>query len=131
VPPLEQMDRHQYAVYWEALGTDSYGQSKVSDDPVELRVRWNFKRTQTVSANGTPVALDGTVVADRELVADSLLWAGRLRDLPAGTSFSEEDDELYVVTTVTVTKDIKGRNTRYEFGVARFRSTLPAQQTPE
>jgi len=127
VPPLETMDRYQFAVYWEVLPGrfDKHGQAIVSDDPIQLKVRWNFKRTQNIDAEGQPIALDGTVISDRELKPDSLLWPGKLVDLPPGSDFSEYDDELYVVRTASVTKDLKSRFIRYEFGLVRFRSTLP------
>lgn len=120
MPPFETMDRPHDAVLWESTGvTDDYGELIVSS-PVEIKVRWNWKRSQTVNARGIPIATDAQVVAAQDIALGSEMWKGTLEDWYATGSAGDNADILYVATEGNV-DDLKGRITRREYGLSRFR----------
>jgi hypothetical protein len=118
MPPLETMDRHQWMVYWEYIGQDTYGLPTVSE-PVELLVRWIDKIAQVVDPTGNTVQSSAQVVTDRTLPIQSIVWQGRLKDL------EPPYNDLHIVIGNNSTPDIKARNTRFEFALMRYTSTLP------
>lgn len=122
MPQLEEMDRHQDALYWEATGTDSYGQP--THGAVQcLKVRWENGRRLASDANGNPIAIDATVATGpKTVLAGSLMWLGKLADTP-GTSETPESDLMIVVGFDSAT-DIKGRATRREALLQRYKNTL-------
>lgn len=130
MPPLETMDLRQRAVVWDVVGADQYGEPTVSDDPREIPVWWTWTRKEITDANGNTVTIDAQVVTAEEIGVDSLLWLGKLCDLPTGSSFSAEDEELMVVVSFRKAGDVLQRHTRRELSVQRFRDTLPTQETP-
>jgi hypothetical protein len=112
MPPLEQMDRHQKVLLWEASGeSDDYGEPFVADEPEEIEVRLVW------SDQGDSQA--ATLITDREIPVDSRVWEGGYDDLP-GTAAIPESDWM-IVTDSAPTKDIKGRNVRYEHKLAWYK----------
>jgi hypothetical protein len=124
MPSPEHDFRHQIAVLWPAEGADAYGQTLVGD-PREIMVRWRFTRTESTDAQGNTVSLDASVQVDERVDAGSLMWLGRLADIPPGTSFTETDAELYEVVNYHQTPDVKGREIKRSVGLRRYRDTLP------
>ena len=127
MPHMELSYRRQKAVLWEATGVDDYNEPIVSA-PEELDCRWVNKRREMVGNDGTPIAVDATVVVDREIPINSLMWEGSLDDLPAGTSFTVADGQIMKVLLCNRTPDIKARVNRYTAGLMRFRDVLPEVQ---
>ena len=125
MPPFEEMDRYQPAVLWEADGFDAYGQPTADRaSPVELEVRWNFKRSEAPGPDSTDILLDATVVADRVIKVGSRMWPGGLSDYYGTGSGSGLDDssDVYRVVFCNRTLDLKGgRSTRYDVGLQKFR----------
>jgi hypothetical protein len=118
MPPIELACRFQKAVLWEAYTTDSYGRPVV-DDPVEIEVRWIVETRETVDAQRNPITSSVTVVADRSIPIESILWLGSIDALP------ETPDNLMRVVSMKETPDIKNRHTRYEAFLAKYSDSLP------
>lgn len=122
MPILEDDDRLDRAVYWAAAGVDASGEP-VFDEPIELRVNWRQRRTQTVSAAGSLMALDAQVTADRRLPLDSRLWlapdatSDALAQWYSSGSAGQADEVMRVATQGEV-RDAKGIETRYTAGLA-------------
>lgn len=126
MPQLEEMDRHQDALYWPKTGTDGYGQP-VHGAVQELKVRWENGRRLASDANGNPIAIDATVASGRTvLVLGSLMWEGKLADTP-GTSETPESDLMIVVGFDSAT-DIKGRVVRREALLQRYKNTFDSRE---
>lgn len=120
MPPFEIMDRHQAAVLWSATGGyDDHGEPVVGE-PTEIRVRWNWGRTQSVGPRGNIIALDAKVVAAEDIPLGSNMWQGSLEDWYGTGSAGEAADVMYVVTEGKAV-DLKGRITRREYGLSWFR----------
>ncbi|MFA5056509.1 MAG: hypothetical protein WC485_00210 [Opitutaceae bacterium] len=118
---LERQFRHQSAVLWESAGTDDYGNPTVLE-PVELFVRWNRLMHNVADARGRVVDLDALVVVDREIPIDSIMWLGRMDEMPA------QPTNLKRVVDYTETPDIKGRNIYRTVGLKNYSNALPALQ---
>lgn len=127
MPALEQMDRNQIALLWVRTGTDDYGEHQVANEAVEISVRWNNKKHIVSLANGTPVTIDALVITDREIEVGSAMWLGSLDDLPGTGTGSNPETDLMEVVYCNVTKDLKGRNTRYSVGLKFSKDSLPQQ----
>lgn len=133
MPPLETMDRNQTAVLWERrsgrAGVTKFGAPVVSG-PVEIRVRWNVTRRQSVDAQGNKVQLVADVVTNRPVPLGSVMWLGSFEDWPTTGTGTDDfpGEDLHEVTTDDTTVDLKGRHTRYEFGLARYTNEVPTTQ---
>lgn len=127
MPALEVCDLNDDAVLWPVAGNaDPNGQDRVSDRPVGVRVRWNDSFTEVRDPQGNTVAIEATVVADRRIDKGSVLWHGKVSDLPAGTGFALEDvPDLMQVYSWNGTQSLNGRNTRHELKLMRLKSSLP------
>lgn len=130
MPPPELSYRRQKAVLWEAYGPregskryDRYGQVKVIA-PVEIEVRWITKQSEALDPQGNTITLDATVVSAQKIPIGSTMWLGELSDW-YGTGSGGDDSEVMQVKTSDITVDLKGRVTRYEAGLMRYRDTLP------
>ena len=129
MPPIETRDLPQRAVLWEADGVDSYGQPKVSDVPVEVRVNWNWNVRQSSAPTTDEKSIDATACTDREVSPGSVLLLGTLADL-SGTSWTEEDRrKLMEVVSYSEVLDLKGRFTSYDLGLRRYKGALPERVT--
>ena len=126
MPSLEQMDRNQKALLWAKSGNDSYGEMMRSA-PVEIDVRWVWKRRQVVDADGNALAVDATIITDRVIKEGSLMWLGTQADF-LGSGSDDPELELVQVLTMGRTEDILGKpgNVRYEVAAAYYRSTQPS-----
>lgn len=103
---------------------NDYGETKVdTTDPVEIKVRWVQTKREAIDPQGNVIAIDATVIVDREVVVGSKLWLGPLADY-YGTG--GDDVEFVEVVSVARTPDLKNRAIRRELGVRRFRGTLPS-----
>lgn len=120
MPPLESLDRHQYALLWEKVPKtevqyDNYGEPIVRD-PIQILVRWNDGRNETVDQQGATIAYDATVVVDRDIPIGSMMWLGRKQD------YRITDTKLQVIH-VSTTPDLKNRNYRREVFLSRLHDT--------
>lgn len=122
MPSLETKDRRQAALLFARTGSDDYGEPTVAE-PIEIRVRWNTKRTEVQDANGSTIALDAVVVVDRVISIGSRMWLGEEADWYGTGSGTDEsqDQEMHVVRTYDEVKDVKARHTRRTVGLSKFR----------
>jgi hypothetical protein len=121
MPAPESDYRFQTAQLWERVGTDEYGEPKVSERE-SLQVRWENKQRQMIGPNGQPVAVDATVIVTCDIANGSIMWLGCVDDLP--------DDEIPLSNLMEVvafdnTPDVKGRVFRKVVGLKRFNNRLP------
>lgn len=123
MPAPETAHLNQDAVLWAANGVDNYGEKTVGS-PVEIRVRWNAKRMETVDSKGSPMALDALAVVDRDVIDGSILWLGTLDDW-YGTGSAGVGVGLHQVVTIETIRDVKGRATRRTVGLMRYKDRLP------
>lgn len=124
MPPLESMDRYEYALLWVATGeNDESGEPAVNPTPVQIRVRIVFKRRDTVDAQGNTIALDAQLHANREIPVGSRVWEGSLDDW-TGTGSSDPATKYLYVATDESALDIKGRSRRYQYGLTQHMGTF-------
>lgn len=112
MPVLEKVSREQDAVLWSRMGFDGHGEPELAS-PTAIKVRWNQARREVIDATGAPVAVDATVVVDRDIVLGSRMWLGHITDLPSPVT------EQMEVVSFTKTPDIKGREYLRTVGVRR------------
>jgi len=130
MPPPERICLTEDAVLWPILGYDPFGQPIVSDSPQGIKVRWTVTRGEAFDRQGNTVTIDAMVQVNQRIEPDSNMWRGAIGDLPPGTSFQGETEELMIVKTYKSTKDIKGREANQYVELARYRDTLPQQESP-
>jgi len=122
MPPVERDAQYQRAVLWAANGTITrYGEKEVSA-AVEIPARWEEGILRTVNEDGTPSASSGTIHLDQAVAAGSIMWLGKLVDLPSPIS---ESTGLMEVVGVNEMTDISGRDIKHDVTVQKFRGALP------
>lgn len=67
------------AVYWPPGQPDGFGQT-VSEDPVQIKVRWQNEQQRRVSARGVEFISQAVVYCDQELAFNGWMWRGLLAD---------------------------------------------------
>lgn len=107
----------QDAVLWEYVRLDNEGQPMVKQ-AVQLDVRWEFKAGQAVDPQGKVIAIDATVMVDREIPIDSIMWKGLIADFPG-------QGGLMQVKTYNNTPSANGRDETIVLGLVRYRNKLP------
>lgn len=123
MPPLEVDDLCQDATLWERTGYDDYGHPLLAA-PVDIRVRWEYKRTETVSRTGSPVAIEAVVVVNRDVPVDSVMWLGTHAQW-LGVGSAGSDSELMMVESYEEIPDEKARVIRRTLGLIRYKDELP------
>lgn len=126
MPPIETSDLYQPAIYWAIVGYDGDGEPKVSDTPEQLYVRWERNAKEFINPNGLTIRVDAAAAVPCRTKEGSLLKPGLLQDL-AGTAMNDDGEELMQVVAYKEALDLKGRNTRREVGLRKFRGTLPTE----
>ncbi len=118
MPPIERQSLNQTAVVWDF---DSYGADGALQVSAarEIDVRWE---ATLLSANrplggGDPRTV--TAFVGEEIITGSLMWLGKLADLPATPS------GLYVVRTYEGVPDEKGRLVQRTVTLSWYGETLP------
>ena len=118
MPDIETQGRHQRAVLWEAADLDNYAKPTISE-AVEILVKWNEQRQESLDAQGNTIAIDATAVVGRHIEVDSIMKLGTIEDL------GEAPTGLMMVSTYSETRDIKGRGIFRSVGLIRYGDTLP------
>lgn len=124
MPSPEIANRLQKALLWAKISDDAYGEPVVSA-PVEIDVRWVTKRRQATGPDGTPIAIDATVIVNQEIAIGSIMWEGSMAEW-VGTGSGEADKFLMQVMTYDETPDLKNRLRAREVSLQFFRGSLPA-----
>lgn len=73
--------RRQKAVLWAYVGNNDYGQPTV-DAPIEIKCRFEDVQEEFIDMVGAKVISDAKIYLDREVALHSVIWVGRLLDLP-------------------------------------------------
>ena len=110
------------AAYWPCVGRDHTGQPVLDANPTDLSVRWDDAVRTVLGPDGTPIAIDATVIVDRDIPMGSAFWKGSLQDLPG--SAQEPDRDVFEATTFNNVPDFRGRFAYREVGLIRKRDTL-------
>lgn len=124
MPQLEHMDFHTKAILWVIAKHDKSGKPLLSP-PVQICCRWEEKQTQMVNEKGEDILVDVVLATNRDIVTGSLLWEGSTECLALETN-SIPESNIYELIVRDRGYDLKGRVTRYEFGLKRYTDTLPA-----
>lgn len=123
MPAPETSNRYQTAVLWPTTTPDAFGQLQVGS-PIEIRVRWNTKRSEAQGPNGGTITLDGQASVLQDIAIGSHMWLGTLEDFyGTGSGSAEEDTEVMRVATFNATPDIKNRYQQRTVGLQRLRIT--------
>lgn len=116
--PVETSDLRQYVTYWEANGVDNYGKSKV-DSPVELQCRIEQRSIRPKDAFGETDGDETIIYLKQDVVIGSIIWIGRLVDVPSPTS------NLKQVVDFNTVPDLKNRNHRRSAVLKNYSGSLP------
>jgi len=120
MPSPEISNLTDYAVLWEAAALDDYGEPTVYY-PIEIRVRWEESYTESADSQNTTQSISTTIFVDRELAIGSILWHGRLLELPSPVTGLI----LSSVTSYNTVPDIKGRVLQRTATLTRLSESLP------
>ena len=83
MPSITKAACRQKAVLWANTNTyDDDGQPQVSA-ATELKVRWETERMETPVTVNESVAYDEAVQVRQEVAVGSIMWKGKLKDLPS------------------------------------------------
>ncbi len=107
------------AVLWPALAYDGYGERKVSDEPVELNVRWDDSPSESGGPQDRTITHSVKIVVDRQIGIGSRMWKGNLAQWRGTTddaqqvgsteTVAERESRIMYVQSFTETWDLKGR----------------------
>ncbi len=133
MPPLEHMDLTTKALYWAKVSVSRHGQAKVDPDSrVEIKTRWVHKRRDVLRPDGSTMRIDVTIATNVDIPLGSIVWEGSLLDLDGnttgtgtGTSTEVPHTDLMQVVSASRATDLKGRVTRYEYGLMRYGNNIP------
>jgi hypothetical protein len=110
---------NQDAVFWEVnLTENNYGREELKA-AVAIKTRWETKNKEVLDSIGNTIGIESTVVVDREIPVGSILWKGKLIDIPATPT------DLRQVVTYNETPDIKNRYVRRIVGLVKYSNELP------
>lgn len=120
MPPLETKDRTTTVVIWEALDTrDNYGEVRVKA-PREILVRWVDDTSEVVDPNGNTVRIDATMATAEPVSIGTIVFKGNLSECN-----NRAPQLLMQVIIPNEQDDLKGRHTRREYKMMRYRDSLP------
>lgn len=127
MPPIEDQDRHQTAVLWQATGRTDRKGVPILQPPEEVVVRWESVRSESRGEEGDRRTLDATVITHRDIPVGSQMWLGTLDDYmgSTGTGSAGADDEMMEVISADKTPDIVGRSYQRSLGLAFVRDKTP------
>ncbi len=108
----------QKAVLYTASGVDGYADVKLSAG-IEISCRWETGKHQSVDANGNTIAVDSVVYVDRVITVGSILWKGKLIDLPSTPT------DLKEVVGYEEIPDVKSRKFERSVSVMKHSNELP------
>jgi hypothetical protein len=122
MPALETKDLYQTVVLWPAAGTNTHGETIVGT-PIEIRVRWTLRRTESTDPKGNVISLDGTMVVAQPVATESAVFLGTLDEWyghGTGTGSGAFAPEVYRVATYQRGRDLKNRFARRTLGLKKF-----------
>lgn len=118
MPGPEQTELNQDVILWRYASKDDYNRP-VLKPLEEIEVRFKLGQIQSTDAKGSVISYDGSAVTEETYPIDSILWIGKLSDMPAAPT------PLYQVKSYRETPDLKGRETKFTAMLMRYTDTLP------
>lgn len=125
----------QVGVLWVAKGPDRNGQVAVSASPFEVNWRLNKNRAEVIGPDGNVLRvemsaliggrLDGTPLIPQRVNVGSVMWLGRIANLPSGGDYFGQLEELLQVKGYVETPDVKARYSTRTVGLMRLRDSYP------
>ena len=112
--------RTRWLVYWAKTGTDSFGNATVAQ-PIEFQVYAEKVKQETIDPQSKIIGYDYLIQVDRDLVEGSVIWFGRLDDVPV--AFSQDLFEV-----IQVENYVNRRGTKFDRWIKamRYSNTLPS-----
>lgn len=123
MPPFEEMDQHDTAVYWAFSYTDEMGEV-ITAAPVEITCRWIEQHTEALDPMGNKVALDGMVITNETLLIGSIMRFGTLADF-VGTGTNSQDDKVFMVAMMNRVPSICGKYNYRSYGLVKYGGERP------
>lgn len=117
MPAIELSNRRQTAVVWlTPIGGsfNAYGESQIGEAS-EILVRWEDEKSE--------VGKKATVYVSQEIPEGSVMWKGRLNQLPASP---EKPKNLMQVVQYNEIPDVKGRSIQRVVRLVLLGSQLPS-----
>ena len=130
MPPFEYDDLNQTAVLIPPQvvaglpRTNRMGEI-VYDIPLQIPVRWSYVKKESTDAKGNTITISADIVAAVSIVVGSLMLLGTMESYVGTGSAGGDAIEFMRVETRNWTLDLKGRITRYEYELSRFRGKVP------
>lgn len=133
MPFPELRHRYQKALLWRATGlSDNYGNPTVGS-PEEIRVRWNWGRTQGVDSQGNTIALDADAVVGEDITIGSNMWLAPDQSADSdtaleqwyGTGSAGTDTGVMYVQSLRKVPDLRNRVHSRSVKLMRYKNTLP------
>lgn len=126
MPPIEYQDLTDVAVIWDKQGVDNYGETVISS-PREIKIRQTFSQSENLDPISEDDSKSVIVITCEDVSIGCILWLGSLDDYFDG--LPSTPTELIQVISRDLTKDIKGRVTRYQLRCMKYSDTLPVVET--
>jgi hypothetical protein len=107
---------NQNLVYWQKTGADTFGKPTYAD-PVEIRCRWEDRRSERLRPDGRFVATTAYILIGVPLIVGSLVFLGTLADWQALPTYPNLPTNLQggrEVMDLKTTPDIKAQGNVYE-----------------
>jgi len=125
MPALEVMDLVHRALLWTAGGFDSHG-AELRNDPIEVRVRWEYSSRETQAADNSNKALTSQVKVDRAIPEGATMWRGTLDQWNVAQPLGADDPPLMAVVAYDEVASLCGRFTERWVTLAKRHDALPA-----
>lgn len=119
MPSPENNDLLDSAILWRKSDTKNDYNRPVLRPYEEVNIDFSLKRRQSTDAKGSVINYDATAITEETYPIDSILWVGKLKDMPALPT------PLYVVKGYSESNDIKNRETKYRANLVRYTDALP------
>lgn len=114
----------EFLVVWDASGVDSHGRVTVSD-PRQERCRFEESIYDQSGQQDEALGADGIIYLYNPLKKGTIVWLGKMQNLPTGTSFREEDLRLMQVVDSRRIPDTRSRHVEHSATVVYYKDRLP------
>lgn len=131
MPDLEEADLIEHCVVYALVGRDQQSEP-ILRYPVQYACRWvdtSTLRTRGISGGGggEPASYDAQVaigVEDDVIPVGSVLWCGRLDQIPGTADPPEPTTDTFIVVRSKSSKDVWGDRRRTELMLSRHKGSI-------
>lgn len=125
MPAIEECDLNSFAVLWECSQFDGYNNPILTFPPIEINCRWRTGSRTTNPQIGTE---DVLMIVNRNVSKGSVLWIGKLADLPNPLLDPEfNQTKIYSVIDQKNTPDLRDVERRRVLILQRSKAKIPIQ----